>query len=56
MVLHRGVMRVILAKAWDWHFDSPEPFKIKRERVYHIALGEDGTPLRPGPETRLSPR
>ena len=45
MVIHRGVMRVIMAKAWDWHFDSLEPFKIKRERIYPIDLDDQGVPV-----------
>ncbi|WP_340108429.1 histidine phosphatase family protein [Pikeienuella sp. HZG-20] len=56
MVLHRGVMRVILAKAWDWHFDRPEPFRIKRERIYPIEIDADGAPVAHGPEERLTPR
>lgn len=56
MVLHRGTMRVILAKAWGWNFNSPEPFSIKRERIYRVVLGDDGTPLRREPETRLIAR
>lgn len=56
MVLHRGVMRVILARAWGWNFDSPEPFRIKRERIYAMTLDRAGTPVAHGPETRLVPR
>ena len=53
LVVHRGVMRVILAKAWDWNFDSPEPFRIKRERIYPITLGPDGAPIGYGDEARM---
>ena len=53
LVVHRGVMRVLLAKAWGWNFDSPEPFRIKRERIYPITLGEDGTPVGYGDEIRM---
>ena len=53
LVVHRGVMRVILAKAWNWHFDSEEPFRIKRERIYPITLGEDGAPIGYGDEIRM---
>lgn len=53
LVIHRGVMRIILAKAWGWNFDSPEPFRIKRERVYPITLNMDGLPVAYGPEVRL---
>lgn len=34
IVCHINIMRVLLAKAHDWHFDSPMPFRIKRNRVY----------------------
>ncbi|MEO1613084.1 MAG: histidine phosphatase family protein, partial [Pseudomonadota bacterium] len=53
LVVHRGVMRVILAKAWGWNFDSEEPFRIKRERIYQITLDQDGTPIAHGPEMRM---
>lgn len=56
LVLHRGVMRVIMAKAWGWNFDRPEPFRIKRERIYPIVLDAAGLPLSHGPETRLAAR
>ncbi|MFV0473496.1 MAG: histidine phosphatase family protein [Pikeienuella sp.] len=56
LVLHRGVMRVILARAWGWDFDRPEPFRIKRERIYPIELDREGLPVAHGPETRLIPR
>lgn len=53
LVLHRGVMRVILAKAHGWNFDSAEPFRIKRERIYTVTLDESGTPVSHGPEERM---
>ncbi len=53
LVVHRGVMRVILAKAWGWDFDRAEPFRIKRERIYPITLAPDGTPLAQEAEVRL---
>ncbi|QIE57176.1 histidine phosphatase family protein [Pikeienuella piscinae] len=56
MVLHRGVMRVILAKAWGWNFDRVEPFRIKRERIYPVTLDEAGVPVAHGPEARLIAR
>lgn len=37
-VCHIGIMRVILAKAWNWEFDGPAPFKIKRNRLYVVDL------------------
>ena len=56
LVVHRGVMRVILARAWDWHFDRPEPFRIKRERIYPVELDADGVPTGHGPEICLQER
>ena len=56
LVVHRGVMRVIMAKAWGWNFDSPEPFRIKRERIYPIHLNADGCPIGHGAEARLLER
>ncbi len=53
LVVHRGVMRVIMAKAWGWNFDSPEPFRIKRERIYPIEIDSNGLPISHGPECRL---
>ncbi len=37
-VCHIGIMRVILAKAWNWDFSGPAPFKIKRNRLYIVDL------------------
>lgn len=56
LVLHRGVMRVILAKACGWNFDSPEPFRIKRERIYPMTLDAKGRLVAHGPEARLVER
>ena len=56
LVVHRGVMRVIMAKAYNWNFDSLEPFKIKRERIYPITLGADGVPTGYGDPVRLAER
>lgn len=56
LVVHRGVMRVIMAKAWGWNFDSPEPFRIKRERIYPIHLDATGLPVGHGAEVRLVER
>lgn len=44
LVVHRGIMRVILARAHGWNFDSPEPFRIKRERIYPVTLDAEGRP------------
>ena len=56
LVVHRGVMRVIMAKAYAWNFDSAEPFKIKRERIYPITLAPNGTPTGFGDAVRLADR
>ncbi|HUS52829.1 MAG TPA: histidine phosphatase family protein [Thermohalobaculum sp.] len=53
LIVHRALMRVILARAWDWHFDSPEPFKIKPGRIYPLTLLPDGTPTAPEEPDRL---
>lgn len=53
LVVHRGVMRVILARAWGWNFDRPEPFRIKRERIYPVTLDAVGDPVAYGPEARM---
>ena len=37
-ICHIGIMRMILAKAYGWNFDSPAPFKIKRNRMFVIEL------------------
>ena len=55
LVVHRALMRVILARAWDWHYDSPEPFEIKRGRIYPLTLLPDGSPTTPEEPARLVP-
>ncbi len=55
LVVHRALMRSILARAWQWEFDSPEPFKIKRGRLYPLTLLPDGTPTAPEEPARLEP-
>lgn len=40
-VCHIGVMRVLLAHAMGWNFDGPAPFRIKRNRLYHIRIEGD---------------
>lgn len=35
-VCHIGIMRMILAKAYNWNFNGPAPFKIKRNRLYTL--------------------
>lgn len=56
LVAHRGLIRVILAKAWDWSFDCPEPFRIKRGRLAPLTLAPDGAPGHPGPLIPLASR
>lgn len=40
IVCHINIMRVLLATAHGWNFDSPMPFRIKRNRFY--VLTRDG--------------
>lgn len=56
LVAHRGLMRVILARAHRWDYDSPEPFSIKRARLHPLRLDADGAPVAPEPPIRLIPR
>lgn len=35
-VCHIGIMRALLAKAHDWDFNSPAPFRIKRNWLFLI--------------------
>ncbi len=51
IVSHINIMRVLLAKAYDWHFDGEMPFRIKRNRLYVLRReGEnwvlEGEPVR----------
>ena len=55
LIVHRSLMRAIFAHAWDWGFDSPEPFRIKRARLYPLTLLPDGTPTGPEEPARLEP-
>jgi probable phosphoglycerate mutase len=54
-VAHIGVMRVILALAWDWDFAGAPPFRVKRERIFALSLVPGDAPrLAPdGPAVRL---
>ena len=56
LVTHRALMRAILARAWGWDYDRPEPFEIRRARLYPLTLAPDGTPGAPGAPVRLVPR
>ncbi len=42
-VCHIGVMRVLLARATGWDFSGPAPFQVKRDRLYIIEAGDDGS-------------
>jgi probable phosphoglycerate mutase len=55
LIVHRALMRVILARAWGWDYDRPGPFRIKRERIYPFTLLPDGTPTAPEEPARLEP-
>ncbi len=55
LIAHRALMRVILARAWGWNYDSAEPFKIRRGRIYPLTVTADGTPSAPGEPVRLVP-
>lgn len=52
-VCHINVMRVALALAHGWDFDRPAPFRIKRRRLYPLALDADGAPRPAGEPVRL---
>lgn len=56
LITHRAAMRAILARAWGWNFDAPEPFRIKRARLYPLTLAADGTPTEPEEAVRLVAR
>jgi probable phosphoglycerate mutase len=56
LVLHRGLMRVILAEAHGWRYDSPEPFAIRRGRLSPVSLTPEGRPVSPEPPVRLIAR
>jgi len=42
IVCHINIMRVLLARTHGWHFDSPMPFRIKRNRLYVLHRDGDG--------------
>ncbi len=56
LVVHRGVMRAILAVATGWAWRGPETFRIKRAAVHPVMLSEDGTPVAAGPWEKLDIR
>lgn len=54
-VCHIGIMRVLMALATGWDFDSPAPFQIKRNRLYVIILDGENWQTEPTP-VRLEAR
>ncbi len=56
LVLHRGIMRCILALASGWTYRGPEPFRIKRAAVHPVTLSDDGKPIAFGPPEKLERR
>ncbi|MFK7942270.1 MAG: histidine phosphatase family protein, partial [Paracoccaceae bacterium] len=40
-VSHIGIMRMLLAKATGWDFEGPPPFRIKRDRLFVLAIEGD---------------
>lgn len=48
-VCHIGVMRVLMAHASGWNFDSPAPFTIKRNRLFILQHIGDVWRLCPDP-------
>ena len=44
-VCHIGIMRMILARAYNWEFNGPVPFRIKRNRLFVVEI--EGTELTP---------
>lgn len=41
-VCHIGIMRVLMAQATGWNFDGEAPFRIKRNRLFVMAVTADG--------------
>ena len=46
-VCHIGVMRVLLAVAYDWHFKGVPPFSIKRNSLYCLQVAGTLAPADP---------
>jgi len=44
-VCHMGVMRVLLAVAYDWHFKGRAPFRVKRNRLYVLHVSSENQSL-----------
>lgn len=57
IVSHLVVMRVIMARAHEWDFLGPAPFKIKRNRIYELDyLGDDDWRMAAAEPVRLVER
>lgn len=54
-VTHIGVMRVLLAEATGWDFRGTPPFRVKRNRLFVIEVG-DALRLDPASPVRLEER
>ena len=55
VIIHRALMRCILAHAWNWQFDCPEPFRIRRSHLHPVSIAPDGTVSDPGELIPLEP-
>ena len=55
LVTHRALIRVILARAWGWNFDRPEPFRIRRAHLHPVTLDHSGAPVAASPLVALVP-
>lgn len=56
LATHRGLIRVVLAKAWGWDYDRAEPFRIRRGVMAVLRLAPDGAPQAVLPDARLEPQ
>lgn len=54
-VTHIGIMRVVLARATGWNFDGEPPFRVKRDRLYVVDIGDDGALSLANDPVRLVP-
>lgn len=56
LVIHKALMRVILGQAWGWQGPDAGSVRIRRGRLYPIAVAPDGTPGTPEDPVRLAER
>lgn len=54
-VAHRGVIRVVLARATDWNFLGKPPFAVDDRAVHLVTLDADGHPTWRPPNLALEP-